>query len=699
MAPDKKKPEDEIPILKEQEELQKIIRKYSQEKKPPGLAERKTQFVTKEFEEFREAYFASDTPKTTFERFAKSAGRLIKVGMKKEDREKMDEALYYSGLVIKAEEVLSLSILVFLLALLGAGGLFLLGGFNYALPGVIIGVAALFGVQKYPSYLQNISTIETLNSMPLAITYMVIYMRSSPTLEGAVGFAAEHVSGSLGRDLKKLVWDLQNGVYRNMDEALTDYSAKWQKKNPSFSTAIELLRDSMRISDESERIKTLDEAARTVLRGNLEMMKIFGRGLRLPITVLYMLGIVLPVMGLVIAPVITTLMAQGLSAQGLIVVYNVVLPIIIYIMMKVVLSKRPGGFTRPDITDYPGLPEPGHLIMISKSGRESQLPLIPISILAFFLISIPGILMITNPPAEVGFSLLRIVQSVSFVVAASVAIVIYTYGSSYQKLKVRAEIEEIENGLDSALYELGERIAMGNPLETAIRTSAETTKSGAMRGLFMRVSTTMRSMGLTLEQAMFDEENGALRYYPSKMLRTIMEVTVESTHKGIQTGAQSVKTISKFLQNLRIVKNEIEGSIGKTVTNMRFQAQFLTSFIAGVIVALDILLFKILSELGKRIDTISLPSDVSVNSVGELFKSSMFNVASVVPAENMQLIVGFYMIEVTVLLAMMINGVMNGKDEIYQNYTIGTTLAASTIVYLVALTFGILLFSGFELGG
>ena len=401
---------------------------------------------------------------------------------------------------------------------------------------------------------------------------------------------------------------------------------------------------------------------------------------------------------LLIAPVITTLMAQGISAKGLVVVYNIILPVIIYIMMKIVLSKRPGGFTRPDITSYPGLPEPRHLMISTKAGNEIQLPLIPISVIAFLLISIPGIFMLLNPQAAVGFELIRIFQSVSFVLAAAVAIIIYTYGSSYQKLKVRSEIEEIELGLDSALYELGERIAMGSPLENAIRDSAETTKSGAMRGLFLRVSVRMKSMGATLDQALFDEENGALRFYPSKTLRTIMEVTVESTKKGIETGAQSLKMISKFLANLRTVRNEIEGSIGKTVTNMRFQAQFLTSFIAGVIVALDILLFKILTELGKRIDTINLPTDVSVSSAGELFKSSMFNVASVVPAEYMQIIVGAYMIEVTVLLSMMINGVMNGKDDIYENYTIGTTLGISTAVYLVALVFGILMFAGFKLG-
>ncbi len=692
-----KKKEEDIPILKEQEEIRRIVQKYGAEQKPKQIVETRPEFITKEFKEFQEAYFATEKPKTFFEKACRFSSRIISVGLKKSDAEKMNSALYYTGLVIHAQEVVSLSILLFVTALIASGALFLLAGFPFAIAAIALGILALFGLQKYPYYLRDVATVETLNSMPLAITYMVIYMRSSPTLEGAVRFAAEHLTGPLGRDLKKLDWDLENGLYRNMDDALSDYAAKWQGKNSYFSTAIELLRDSTRIRNESERIKTLDEAAHVVLRGNLDMMKQFARGLRLPMTVLYMLGIVLPVMGLVIAPVITTLMAQGMSANGLILVYNIILPAIIYFMTKVVLSKRPGGFTLPDISGYPGLPEPGHMIITSKSGNETQLPLLPLSILLFVVISIPGILLLIHPATTPGFDMMRVLQSVSFVIGASAAIILYTFGSSYQKLQIRSEISEVESGLDTALYELGEKLSMGTPLESAVRTSAETTKSGAMRGLFMRISTTMKSLGVTLDQALFSEQFGALKYYPSKMLRTIMEVTVESTKKGIGAASQSLKTISKFLANLRIVRNEIEGSIGKTITNMKFQAQFLTSFIAGVIIALDILLFKILSELGKKIDVISLPKDVSVASVSSLFKSSMFNVASVVPAELMQIIVGAYMIEVTVLLSIMINGVLNGRDDIYQNYLIGSTLIVSVIVYIIALLFGIILFSGFKI--
>ena len=696
MASDKKK--EEIPIMKEHEELQRIIQKYSSEQSRKQVTpEGGLEFVSKEYKEFQQGYFAAGEPKTTFEKACRFSGKIIQIDAKKEDADRLNEIIYYTGLVIKPAEIISFSVFAFLLFLVLAGALYFLAGFIFSFVALILGVISLFGIQKYPDYLQRITTVDTLNSMPLAVIYMVIYMRASPTLEGAVRFAASHLTGSLGRDLRKLVWDLENGAYLSMDEALARYAGKWQPKNQNFSTSIELLRNSMRIPNENERIKTLDEAARVILRGNLEMMQEFARGLRLPILVLYMLGIVLPVMGLVIAPVMTTLMSQGISINGLIIVYNILLPAIIYFMLKIVLSKRPGGFSRPDIENYPGLPRAGHYMVTTKSGKEYQIPLGIISVLVFFLIAAPGLFMLLNPPAQVGFSLIRVLASTTIVLGAGVSIILYTLGSSTQKLKVRAEVEELENGLDAALYQLGERISTGIPIESAIAATATEVKEGAIRSFFVRVSTSMKNLGMPFEQALFDPENGALRYYPSKTLQTIMEVLVESTKKGLEAAAVSLKTIGKFLENLRTVKNNIESSIGKTVSSMKFQAQFLTSFIAGVIVALDVLLFKILTELGKKVDIIKLPSDESVASVSGLFKSSMFNVASVVPAEHMQIVVGVYMIEVTILLSLMINGAMNGKDDIYKNYAIGTNLIGAVSVYMMSMVLGVLLFGSFKL--
>lgn len=698
MAVFKKKKEDEdIPILKEQKELQKIVKEYNQkEKLDTTPLKKKFTLESREYQEFQKDRKSADKPRTLFGQACKFAGKHLNVGMKKKDEKKLNEILYYIGYNINARDVISLSILVFLIFLVMAGAM-LLVSFPLALGLIVTGVVALFAVQQYPKYLQKVYTMETLNSMPLAITYMVIYMRSAPTLEGAVRFASRHLSGALARDMTMLLWGLETGVYNNMDEALKSYAAKWQDSNKNFSNALEILRNSQKIGNEVERLNMLNEAANVILKGNLEIMESFARSLKMPIIVLYMMCIVLPVMGLVIAPVMTTLMAQGLSANMLIIVYNIILPLFVYLFVKMILSKRPGSFMNPDITNYPGLPEPGHVLLTTKKGKEINLPLLPIALLIFVVIASPGILMFLHPSEEVVYDLGNIFKSMLPVWGAVAAIAIYSFGSSYQKLAIRDNVKDLENGLDIAVYTLGDRLKMGVPIEHAIRETAESMKSGAIKGFMDRVSSNMENAGMPFDKAIFDESMGAMRYYPSKLVRTIMEVLVESAQKGIRAAAVTMETIGHYLKNLKTVSLSIEDLLAETINTMKFQAQFMTSFITGIIIALDVLLFKILTELSGQVGELAMPEMAGGTGVTGVFQSSMFSVASAIPAEQMQIIVGVYMIEVTVLLSILINGIKNGRDNIYRNYTIGQNLTISTIVYTLALVVGVLMFSAFKI--
>lgn len=688
-----KKKKEEIPILKEQEEIREALKKVEKKvyEKP------KEEFVLQsyQFREFVKGKKETEETKTFFEKACKFSGKYLNIGISGEQGKKLDETLQFIGYNISSKDVTSFSILVFIICMAISGILFMIA-FQFAVAFLVIGLISLFGVQMYPNYVRRFETMEIMNMMPLAITYIVIYMRTSPTLEGAVKFATKHLSGALARDLKKMVWDLENKIYLNMDDALKKYAEKWRDTNKNFSIAIDIIRSSQQIGNEKERLRVLDEAARVILKGNLGTMKEFSRSLRMPVMVLYMLCIVLPVMGLVIAPILTTLMAQGLNVNVLILVYNVVLPLFVYFFLKDILSKRPGAFSRPDIGDYPGLAKPGHAMIGS-----IEVPLMPLAVIIFVLITIPGWTLIWNPPKP-GYDFVSILKSMTFVWAAAAAISIYGLGSSMQKLKVRENVEKIEDSIDVVLLGLADRLSMGSPIERAVVESAQTLKKGPTQDFLMRISTNMNSLGVPLDVAVFDEKFGAIVYYPSKLLKTIMEVIIESTQKGLRAASISMATISRYLENLKIVKENIESLIGSTVSSMKFQAQFLTSFISGIIISLDILLVRILAELGGKLEALEIPmsSDFigsGTAAVSSIFKNSMFNVAGVVPAEYMQIIVGVYMIEVTFLLSLLINGVQNGKDDIYRNYTIGQNILLSTFVYTIAMIAGILMFSSFKI--
>jgi hypothetical protein len=440
----------------------------------------------------------------------------------------------------------------------------------------------------------------------------------------------------------------------------------------------------------------LGEATRVILQGNFDMMKDFARGLDMPIMVLYMLCIVLPVMGLVIAPIVTTVMSSGFNSNWLIVIYDIILPLIVYGVSKNILKSRPGSFNQPDIEGVEGIPKAG--CMLIKSGiKEINLKVWPISVMMFIVISIPGIMMFVGGGGGGDFGLVPLIQSMTFIWGAAAGIAFYGWATSYQKIKIRKDLRDLEAGMNVALYELGNTLQMGTPVENAMASAADAVKSGAVHDMFTKASENITTYKMTLREAFFNKETGAMKNYPSKLVTTILDVLIESSKVGMQATSSAMITISSYLENLARIKESIKNLIGKTVGSMKFQAKFLTSFITGVIVALDVLLFKILSQLGSSMSDFSMPSEgVAGLGTTSIFKNSLFSVASVIPAHHMQLMVGVYMILTTVLLSMLINGTENGKDTVGRNKYIGKNIIIATIVYSAAAIIGTLVFTSFQ---
>lgn len=700
-----KKKKDQLDILKDQERIKDLVEKYQEEEKAKEK-EARAAMVSEEFSiesrEFRDFYrqkLESEKPHSFFERAAKFAGKLIKISVKEKDAEAMEKLLYSLDYHVLPSDIVALSIVAMIIFGLAAAGFLF---YNYVTSLILIaaGLMAMLMVQKTPKYLAKTNTVETMNYMPLAITYMVIYMRSTATLEGAVEFASKHLSGPLARDLSALLWGLHNGIYLNMDDALKGYAEQWKDTHKAFYEAINVLRDSEKMSDDKERLKMLNEASRIILQGNFDMMKDFARGMDMPIMVLYMLCIVLPVMGLVIAPIITTVMASDFNANWLIVIYDIGLPIIIFALTKSILKTRPGSFNQPDIENVEGIPKPG--CMLIKMGKKHvNLKLMPVSILLFFLISSPGIMLFAGKAPPAGFSMKVLIQSMTFVWGAAIAIAVYGLGSSFQKLGIRKQLQDLESSLNVALYQLGNTIQMGVPVERALESAAGAIKKGAVHDLFELASDNIQKYKMTLDDAFFSPENGAMKRYPSKLASTILHVLIESSKVGMQATSRAMIIISSYLENLARIKESIKAMLGKIVGSMKFQARFLTSFITGVIVALDVLLYKILVELGGSLGEFGGmasggAADVAGMGATSIFKNSMFNMASIIPAHHMQLMVGAYTVITTVLLSILINGTENGKDNVSRNSYIGKDILIATAVYSLTAIIGVIAFTSFN---
>ena len=71
-----------------------------------------------------------------------------------------------------------------------------------------------------------------------------------------------------------------------------------------------------------------------MLDGTYETMSRYSAGLRGPINMIYMMGIMLPVLGLVMFPIMGSFMAEMASPVSLSVLYNIVLPLVVFFFAR-----------------------------------------------------------------------------------------------------------------------------------------------------------------------------------------------------------------------------------------------------------------------------------------------------------------------------------------------------------------------------
>ena len=65
-------------------------------------------------------------------------------------------------------------------------------------------------------------------------------------------------------------------------------------------------------------------------------------------------------------------------------------------------------------------------------------------------------------------------------------------------------------------------------------------------------------MGMSLEEAIFNLNRGAIIYYPSNLISTSMRILIESVKKGLKIAAQSLMSISEYLKNINKVEQRLK---------------------------------------------------------------------------------------------------------------------------------------------
>jgi len=649
--------------------------------------------------EFRLFKKKEDQPLIWFERLARIAGKIISANPPDENTKKeLENSIAFTGIRVTPKDVMALVYLTMISFVIGGVIIVALG--IVPLMGVLfismVGVGLGYYFLKYPLNLMKTYRIEASSQVVLAVLYMVVSMRVTPNLEQALRFSAANVSGPLAWDLRKLLWDIEMGGYYSASQALTDYIAKWKAENEEFAEALRLVRDSRTHTPEKAEI-ILDEALDVILNGTKTRMKHYAQDLTLPVSVIHMMGIVLPILGSIMAPMAAVFLSDIARPEYFFIGYDVVLPLFIIWFINTVLKKRPTTFSQVDTSLHPELPPKGSFF-VNMGKKKVAMPVLPFSFLTALVFILPATLFFMSDP-RVFFSgegvhdMFSMIMSLMVIMGIAFGLAVHFILSNYQRIKIENDVLKTESEFELALFQLGNRISGGTPIELALEKCVDDVKDLSIAGLFTITLRNIKNLGMTFKEALLNEKWGAIRFYPSSLIRNIMYMVVDIARKGVKYAAEGMMTVSKYLRNIRETQEYIRDLLQESVSSMKFQAYLLTPMVTGLIVSMAQVIIKVLSILSKRLQELSVGSNLPINISGGLFVGGGTGTSSVSP-EMFQIIIGIYLIEVIIILAMFMTKISQGEDKVYMWYSAGKMLVVAVTMYFLVAVGASMMFGG-----
>lgn len=674
---------------------------------------------SREYSDFRKEILPKSL--SLYEKMCGFAQSTLRIAPDPKKRKEYQDAINTTHLSITPEGAQSFAILYPLLFGL-IGGLLsflipsMLGEVSLFFPGVIIFVSLMLVMitQKIPLMMAKSWRMSASNQMIMCVFYIVTFMRHSSNYENALRFAASHLQGPLALDLRKVMWDVETEKFESFRESMDDYLQMWKGYNDEFVQAMHLVEASLLESSNDRRLQTLDKALQVILDETFEKMLHYAHGLKSPITTLHMLGVIMPILGLVILPLVINLMG-GVKWYAVATLYNVLLPLIVFYFGKNILSDRPTGYGDSEATDKNPYAKHYQNIKIPFGPKTIELSPLYFSVLiGAFCILLSLLPFLVNFATPLGYDLCldpdfspfnplhtsekkslvcfleyrqsqensanfigpfglgAALMSVLFIIGVGYSIGFYYKTRSKQLMAIREGTQKLEDEFAAGLFQLGSRMADGLPPEIAFGKVAQALQGTPTGGFFELVSNNITRLGMSVEEAIFNERNGALLAYNSPLINSSMKVLVESARKGPKIAAQAVMNVSQYIKEIHRVNERLRDLMADIIGDMKSQIKFLAPAISAITVGITSMITYILGKLA----TIQLSgSAAGAGGIASLFAGDGM------PIFHFQVIVGLYVVQLVYILTTISSALEHGNDKLQEEFNLGVNMTRSTILY------------------
>ena len=680
---------------------------------------------TQDYEVFRQENLPSSF--SLYEKICNFCDKILPIEPDKNTKPLLDKYIEESHLHINPSGVMSVTILSSLILVLVGTFFFIIGRSALAFGIFILSVAAYFIFQKIPELFAIQFKNKANDQIITAIFYIVAYMRFNSNFELATHFAANYLQPPLSLDFKKILWQLQTSQFPNLKAAFDSYLDKWREDNLEFLEAIYLIESSLYESEESRRLSLLDKSLDIILQGNYEKMLHFAQELRQKVSTFNMLGIVLPILGLIVLPLAASFSNPQSIFEVMIILYNVLIPVFVGYSGFTLMKDRPGGNTTLSQSSIKRASLWQWYYQVGDVKKFQFPPIFSALFLGGFLFLLGIFPLLANIGADERTCLSPLEENLNdrfqrvftefpvfatFQNYANIDIDTQCYGpygifpgllsiliplsiayslGTYYKLKNKPFVHlhdmtrKLERQFSTGTFQLGNRLNEGISAELAFGAVADTMKGTPVGDFFSKIDRNIKFNGMSIEKAIFDTEKGAILEYPSELVISSMKIFIRAIEKGPEIAAKTLIDLSRYLTEMHSANERMKDLLSESVSSMKGQAKFLAPLIAAVVVAIVSLVSLIMTQLSASIDDLSTSADGAA--------LSGFSIGNGMPTFLFQTSVGLYLVFLVIILILVVSQLDSNSDSIHVQYELGTTLISSMMKYSVVVGIGILLFS------
>ncbi len=655
---------------------------------------------------------------TKFEKWCQSLGSIIKLKVSQKDEEKIKKSLEIAHLDIEPWQALTLSVMsflaVFILAVLISLSVALIKGSFADFPVffflllVFLSIFLFYFVNKYPERLAKKWRLKASSQMVPAILYIVVYMRHTPNLERAIAFASEHMQYPLALDFKKIFYDVEVGKFSSIKESLDNYLETWRDYSSEFIEAFHLIEGSLYEPDNSRRIAILEKSLQVILDGVYDKMLRFTHDVRSPLTNVYMLGVVLPTLALALLPLASAMLGDFLSFYHIFVLFNLLVPFLVFYLTDKVLMLRPGGYGESTLLER-------NPLYFKYKSRQYYYKAFLICLPFLIIGLLPLIFQYTPLPAFFGlksdysftelgmgffgdsllfdfkdgkgpFGIGALILSLFIPLGVALFFAISYKGKTEELIVERNKTKQLEDEFNNSLFQLGNRLGNGVPPELAFGKIAESSKGLVTEEFFRRVNYNIGQMGMSVEEAIFNPKRGAINYYPSDLIATSMRILVESAKKGLSIAAVALMNISQYIKNIQKITARLKDMLAEIVSDMKSNMTFLAPLLSGVVIGLATMIAAILNKLNiANLEGVEMVGGINLDNF--LGPNGIFSLTQMIPPYYLQIIVGIYLIQIIFILTDTLVTVDSGEDKLEKINKTGKNLKKGIMLYFITALF------------